>query len=299
MQPVRLNQVQDPMQAYSPLTSQDTAQDFKVLGNIPASQPLRSVGATSISSLSNNNMMVHSPSQSRHTIGSPSLPPSSPLSGLQPSGGQVPVTTMMPTVTGGTGSLSVTQGTLGISGQNGATGLMPSTVGLGGAQGVGVGSVHPSYSTGSTTIGGNTLMGSAQAPSAVNIGGSTPGQGSLPGLSGQSGLTSLNQMAQNGHGLSGQTLMGAGANSIGSPAMGNSVTGTMLPTTGIPQSPGQVQSHVGVSNTGVPAPLHTAATTGTPPQPVSGTQQKYTKLWEVGATLFTPSFGPISVIFAD
>ncbi|CAM6102408.1 unnamed protein product [Calypogeia fissa] len=269
---------QDTMQAFSSLTSPDPVQDFKALGNIPASQPLRSVGATSLPSLPNNNMMVHSPSQSRHTIGSPSLPPASPLSGLQPSGGGVPVSTMMPTVSGGTGSLSVPQNTLGMNGQSGGVGLIPSTGGLGGGQGVGVGSVHPSYNSGSTTLGGNTMMGSSQPPSAVNVGGPATGQGSVNGLGGQTALNSLNPMVQPGHGLSGQTIMGTVGNAIGSSAIGSSVPGTLMPTA-IPQSPGQVQTH-GVNNTGVPAPLPPVPTTGTPPQQPTGNSLKYTRLWE-------------------
>ncbi|KAG6550746.1 hypothetical protein Mapa_007650 [Marchantia paleacea] len=261
---------QDTMQSsLTSITSPETQQDFKVLGNIPSTQPLRPVGGNT---LSNSSLMAHSPSQSRHTIGSPSLPPASPLSGLQSSGVGVPVSNIMSSIPGGANSLSNSQSALGVTGQPVGIGMgSNNTVGMNvGQGGVGAGqTMHSNYTSGSASLVNSQMLGAVQAnPSLVNTGGAGTGQGlgglgqgTVSGVSGQGGLAPSNQMATGGLG---STMVGQGTSGV------NSGTGTMIPTPGVPQSPSQVQSLN--SNTG---------TSHHPPATAPAQQSlKYTKLWE-------------------
>ncbi|OAE32534.1 hypothetical protein AXG93_3242s1570 [Marchantia polymorpha subsp. ruderalis] len=263
---------QDTMQSsLTSITSPETQQqqDFKVLGNIPSTQPLRPVGGNT---LQNSSLMAHSPSQSRHTIGSPSLPPASPLSGLQSSGVGVPVSNIMSSIAGGANSLSNSQSALGVSGQPVGIGMgSNNTVGMNvGQGGVGAGqTMHSNYTSGSASLVNSQMLGAVQTnPSLVNTGGAGTGQGlgglgqgTVSGVSGQGGLAPSNQMASGGLG---STMGGQGTSGV------NSGTGTMIPTPGVPQSPSQVQSLN--SNTG---------SSHHPPAAAPAQQSlKYTKLWE-------------------
>ncbi|KAL2635410.1 hypothetical protein R1flu_006889 [Riccia fluitans] len=240
------------------IASPDTQQDFKGLGNMQSSQPLRPIGSNVLSSSS---LMAHSPSQSRHTVGSPSLPPASPLSGLQPNSGTGVVTSNV---------MSNAQSGLGASGQQGGVGMGSnnSSVGMNSGQaGVGVGSLHGNYNTGTANLVNTQMPASVQSnASLVNTGAAVTGQGigTVPGVSGQGGLAPPNQM---GTGGLGPVMAGQGTSGV------NTGTAPMMPPAGVPQSPGQPQP---LSST-----TSTAVSSHHPPAAAAQPQaQKYTKLWE-------------------
>ncbi|KAL3692434.1 hypothetical protein R1sor_006085 [Riccia sorocarpa] len=244
------------------IASPDTQQDFKGLGNMQSSQTLRPMGTNVLSS----SMMAHSPSQSRHPIGSPSLPPASPLSGLGNSSATGVVTSNV---------MSNGQNGLGVSGQQqGGVGMGSNTsVGMNSGQvGVGVGSLHGNYNNGTANLVNAQMPGSVQQSNAslVSAGATSNGQGigvvqgGVAGVSGQGGLAPSNQMGTGGLGpvMGGQVTNGS-----------NAGTASMLPTAGLPQSPGQPQPLSSTTSASVSSHHPTAGA----PQPQGF---KYTKLWE-------------------